>query len=593
MGTIVAKLRNLADEPAYHGSTADLRRLADDLESGNSAPWRKRELRAFFDIDSVVGDDRTGVARVARHMDLVRNLLLFLPLLFTWGGIFLAVRAYRSLLNAPLAEQAQFADASFLQMWTRGFGGRTWATFDVVAMVDFLAILAIIVFFVVGTVLQRRASTAEEADRVRKVDVLRSALAEAAHEVGSDGDVVDRLTASVETLLPAYQETLDRMVSSQREMNRLVSSGQANIADLVRATGDLAVTGTAIAASAKDLESPAAALVSHVRAMETTTGSFASTVAAITTDLPSTRAGLLAVVTSVGELNRELRDMYTGRIEDLRKESAAYSVAVGELTAARQDLADSIDRGRHNVDAFVSATETLGVGASAVVTSSDDLKFTVAALAATTERFGGTVESLVSGTRDLASGLPAAQAGVLEVLAAIGDLGRKMEDIYARQEVVAQELGVLADNPLATAQAAKRTAEVARDAEKALAATVSALPEQMDRMRAAILTALDLELEERRAAAASVGDSFGTFSGAAVDAARSLKQAVDELRTFPGPLPDLRAAADELARSLEQSRLLVDELTHSVRDGGGAQGDPLSRRRWPWGRMAGDERQAG
>ncbi|QQQ78170.1 hypothetical protein IOD16_06780 [Saccharothrix sp. 6-C] len=595
---VAAELRELAGRPAYRNCAPALTRLAGDLDAGNTTPWRKVDLLAFFDADLVTGNGTGAGARLARHVELVRNLLLFLPLLITWGGIYFAVQAYRSLLNAPAAEQAQFADASFLQMWTRGFGDRTWITLDVVALLDSGAILGVIVFSLLGTWLQRKAEAAEEDDRLARVDALQVLLIEAGLAVHLDGgDAIDRLAAKTEKLLPLYQDTLDHLVTTQREMIGLVDAGRGNIAELSRITGDLAHTGSTIAASVKDLEDPTAALTAHVREVDTAVGSLVSGLSGVTTGLPGARDALHQVVAQVEGLNRDLREVYAGRIEELRSETAAHGAAATELAHAREELASSLDRGRVDVAELARAARTMADSSGAISDSSDHLRANLTTLTTTTAEFGGHVQSLVQESRGVNEKLPAAQQGVLDVLTGVRDLGRKLDDIYARQEVVTQELGYFVDIPLATVQAVKRSVDEARRIEEALQAAVQALPVQMDRLREAVLTALDRELDERRSAAGEVGGALGQFNGAAVQAAQALREAADEFRAAPESIaPDLRAASDGLARSLDQSRELVESLNRLAEHNGStsSQGSGPKRRRWPWsgsgrvdGRVAG------
>ncbi|WP_146173953.1 hypothetical protein [Saccharothrix carnea] len=577
-----ASLRELAGSPAYRDLAPGLVRLADDLGNGDTAPWRGVDLLAFFDAEAVVGQRRGVVAWCARHVDVVRTVLLFLPLLVTWGGIYFAVQAYRELLGAPRAEQEVFADASFLQMWTRGFGDRTWVTLDVVALLDFCAILAVVVFFVGGTLLQRRAAEAEERDRLLKADALRDVLIEAGAAVRRvDDQAVDRLTDSAKELLPVYDETLRRLVDAQKVLADLVDDGRANITELVRATGDLAQTGTVIAGSAKSLEVPTAELATRVREMETVTGAFAAGVQQVNANLPAARDDLLAVVRAVGELHGQLNGIYHARVDDLRSEAAAHSAAVAELAKTREELVVSIEAGKRSLADFADAAKDIAVGGRAIVDSSDGLKSTVESLARSTDRFGDRVDTLVTGAEGLNSRLPAAQQQVLDVLAGIRDVGAKLDDIHARQEVVTQELGVLADNPLAAATAANRTAKLAKETEAVLRTVVADLPAQMEHLRKSVVVALDRELEERRAAAGLVGDSFVRFDESAVKAAQALQRAVDDLRAAPALLlPELHAVSVELADSAQQSRRVVEAMTRVV------ELDGQVRRRW-WRRGSG------
>ncbi len=140
-------LDELAAKPSCRNLASTLTQLATDFRAGEIGRWTSVDLLRILDPDEVVLDRSDKLNQRLASLDFIRTLALFLPLLFTWGGIFFAVQAYRGLLNAPPEEQAKFQDASFLQMWTRGFGDRTWVTLDVVALLDFVAITAVVILW--------------------------------------------------------------------------------------------------------------------------------------------------------------------------------------------------------------------------------------------------------------------------------------------------------------------------------------------------------------------------------------------------------------------------------------------------------------
>ncbi len=559
---VASRLDNLASEPAYQNFAADLTRLAGDLRAEDTAAWRRIDLVSYFDASSVVGRARGLLAVLSRHVEVVRNVLLFTPLFFTWVGIFAAVQAYRELLAAPWAEQAQFEEASFLQLWTRGFGDRTWWTLDHVAMCDFIALGAVIVMFLLGSWLQNRTDAIEEKDRLAKASELRSVLVDVGLASRQEStELVDRMSASLRSLLPEYQKTVRQLVTAQQEMNNLVTHGKDNIALMVRATGDLADSSTTIAESAKNLESPAGLLAGHVHGLETTSRDLAANLGHVTTGITSARDGMAEVVKGTGDLNRELRDVYTSRIEELRRESSAHAATVGELIEAQHELGRSIESGRVGVAQWVRGAEALAAGGSTIVDTANELRDHVGALRVASEKFGHAVGSMVSGTQSLATQLPSAQQGVLDVLGAVTQLSKKLDGVHERQERVTANIAALADNPQAAANAAKRTAQTALDAEVALRQAVEALPGQMDQLRVAVVEAFDRELELRRTAADSLGASVGRFNGTAGETAQALHDAVEGLRSAPTlMLPELSTASQDLAVALEQCRALVTEL---------------------------------
>jgi methyl-accepting chemotaxis protein len=560
--TVANRLDNLASKRAYHNFSADLRRLAADLRAGNAAAWRRVDLVSYFDANSVVGRARGVLAAASRHVEIVRNVLLFTPLFFTWVGIFAAVQAYRELLAAPWEEQKQFEDASFLQLWTRGFGDRTWWTLDHVAMCDFVALAAVIVMFLLGSSLQNRTAAIEEKDRMKRLSELRSVLVDAGLALREEGsELVDRMSASLRSLLPEYQRTVQQLVAAQQEMSNLVTNGKDNISLMVRATGELAISSTTIAESAKSMESPTGQLAGHVHGVENATRDLAANLGHVANGITSAKDGMADVVKGAGDLNRELRDVYANRIEELRQESTAHAATVGELIEARRELNRSIESGRVGVAQWVRGTAAIAASGSSIVDSTNELREHVAALRAASEKFDQTVGSMVSGTQSFATQLPSAQKGVLEVLASVLQLSKKLDGVHERQERLTANIAALADNPQAAASAAKRTAETARDAEVALRQAVEALPGQMDQLRVAVVEAFDRELEHRRAAADSLGASVGEFNGTAGETAQALREAVEGLHSAPTlMLPELRTASQDLAEALDQCRGLVAEL---------------------------------
>lgn len=579
VNTAASRLDNLAGEPAYQNFEADLRRLAGDLRAGDTAAWRQVDLVSYFDAGSVVGRARGFRAALARHVEIVRNVLLFTPLFFTWVGIFAAVQAYRELLAAPWSEQAQFENASFLQLWTRGFGDRTWWTLDHVALCDFLALAAVIVTFLVGSWLQNRADTLAELDRGSKVSQLRSALIDAGLALRQEGaELVDQVSASLRSLLPEYQKTVHQLVAAQREMNTLVTNGTENITLMVRATGELATSSTAIAASAKSMEVPTGQLAVHVQGVGAASGDLATNLGQVASEFTTARNGMADVVEGAGALNRELRAAYTSRVDELRWESEAHAATVGELVEARHELSRSIESGRDAVTRWVQGTEAIAESGKSVVDTANGLRDNVDAMRVSSEKFGDSVDSMVTGTQSLAAQLPSAQKGVLDVLAAVTQLSKKLDGVHERQERLTANIAALADNPQAAASAAKRTADTAKAAEVALRQTVEALPAQMNQLRVSLVEAFDRELEHRRTAADSLGASIGKFNGTAGETAQALSNAVDGLRSAPTlMLPELRTASQDLAEALEQSRALVTELLAA---------NGRRPRRWPFSRAS-------
>ncbi len=164
------RLHDLAERLDRNGnSTAAgrLRDLADAVAGGPSAPyWAFVDLFRVFSPDDLGEHPRDGITR---WFEFFRNVLVLLPLIVTWAGIWSAVDSYHSLIT----EKPQLAAQSFIYLWQGGFEGRTPLTLSLVAIID--AALLVGVFVLTFMVYGRQLSSGRAPDD----SALREALVEA------------------------------------------------------------------------------------------------------------------------------------------------------------------------------------------------------------------------------------------------------------------------------------------------------------------------------------------------------------------------------------------------------------------------------
>lgn len=170
IATTQQRLCDLADRLDTNGNSstaAHLRDLADAVAGGPSAPkWALVDIFRVFSPDDLAEQPRDGVVR---WFEFFRNVLVLLPLIVTWVGIWTAVESYHSLIkdNPSLAAQ------SFVYLWQGGFEGRTWLTLSWVAIVDAALLFGVFVLTIV--VYRRQLSSGRAYDG----SPLREALVEA------------------------------------------------------------------------------------------------------------------------------------------------------------------------------------------------------------------------------------------------------------------------------------------------------------------------------------------------------------------------------------------------------------------------------
>jgi hypothetical protein len=183
----------------------------------STTSWASRNVHEIIDIDTITERARgKGSSRFVNRMELLRNVLIVLPLTLTWLGISQAVNLYGQYSGND-------SQQSFIFLWQQGFGGRLWSIFTLssLAFVDFLLLLLIVgLTFVVS----RQQSIIEndiEQDTARLRSELADALARAALCLGerqlgqptSFTDVVMRLD-HISQQTAARLDTVTQQISS-------------------------------------------------------------------------------------------------------------------------------------------------------------------------------------------------------------------------------------------------------------------------------------------------------------------------------------------------------------------------------------------
>ena len=113
-----------------------------------------------------------AVARWARLITLIRNVLVFAPVALTWAAVGQATTAFSKYVKVNGADVVNFLD-----FWQNGYGvlGNEWKIANV-AQLDFLIILVVIILTLVASVFGRRA-TSEQAAYEEQIERERIGLA--------------------------------------------------------------------------------------------------------------------------------------------------------------------------------------------------------------------------------------------------------------------------------------------------------------------------------------------------------------------------------------------------------------------------------
>lgn len=122
-----------------------LRQLADQLAEPDATNLTGVDLAAIYDPDVMLPEGTPGQRRFANGLELLRDVLIFVPVIYTWWQIATALRAYDQYTGR----------APFLLAWQQGFGNRT-EPLSTSATVVAVVVLAVIFCTVVAHAVRGR-----------------------------------------------------------------------------------------------------------------------------------------------------------------------------------------------------------------------------------------------------------------------------------------------------------------------------------------------------------------------------------------------------------------------------------------------------
>jgi chromosome segregation ATPase len=329
---------SLAVRPEFRRVKELLERLAADLRTKDAAPWARVDLLSVFDTELDLPDP----ARRGHRLASLRGVLILAPVLITWWGIYEAIQAYRGLLQASAEERAPYVNQSFLQLWTTGFGDRTSWTLDRVALLDALAIVAVILVALLVDRTRHRAARDDAGLRTEAQRKLREALVDAKLALAAAGyDAPDQLSKNVVDLVPEYRATLKQMLSAQKEMAESLDKGKYTVEAMVQATRNLSNAGAAVGAGAAEVGRQVAALETRVRELDARLTALVTGMDGLGTQVPEVNRGLHDVLDGVRDIGKRLDGVHTRQDAIVENLSVVTDVPLTAAQSAKRtaDLA--------------------------------------------------------------------------------------------------------------------------------------------------------------------------------------------------------------------------------------------------------------
>ncbi|MBE1537599.1 coiled-coil domain-containing protein [Actinomadura algeriensis] len=441
------RLAALAAEPRMSPRADQLRGLAGALESGTGLErWAVIDLyAAFLRDDTVAEPDDPGGARgtAAAVRDLAPSVLIFMPIMLTWLGLFKATSAYRRSRG-----DADLAGMSFLEQWQTGFDGRLggWFYFDRIALGTLLLICLLITVTVAEMAARRRSERAGARERTRLTRELAAALTAADLHLGryrvDDASRVEEAARRLEDAAEEARRAGESAAELQRETNEAVARARAGF---------------------DRLERLAEALLAGDEAVRDATGKIGAAAAAVGGRVDALASATVSVAGAAAELTRASAD----GAELLGK--AVEDAADRLRTAAAQDraglgdrIAEALDSGSTAIRAALDDWRTDGaIYSHRHEMTADHLGAVVGSVEELLLRMDGSIRELMDGTTASLGRLPGAVDALDEhARLSVAELQRTLT--AATGEIRAELDRLLTGLPEADGRTAQVTAELAR-----------------------------------------------------------------------------------------------------------------------------------
>src|SRR5579884_2321839 len=158
------KLAEIVERTAHdkNGATR-LRFLAEAVEA-NAAEWANKDIYQIVNPEMIAERYRSRYAsfigNLVAVLELLRNILIFAPIIVTWYGISQATAAYHALLGSHPDQVSQ----PFLYLWEQGFGGRlpSWLVLSNIGWIDASILAAIFIITIIAFFCARIDNTRKE-----------------------------------------------------------------------------------------------------------------------------------------------------------------------------------------------------------------------------------------------------------------------------------------------------------------------------------------------------------------------------------------------------------------------------------------------
>jgi methyl-accepting chemotaxis protein len=335
-------------EPPLAHSTA-LAALGTSLENDDVYSLAGMNLIAAFPPEVVLADvDHLGYSGV-RRLELVRDLLVFLPVLVTWWQLRSALEAYNR--SVTQAAQQHTTAVNFLLGWQRGFNHQTWP----------LSTSAVIVVAIIASVIGATAMAHYWRNQIEKANSRAGQRVELAGLLAEGTVLLSRIRRpatgtftrdDIQDMVKGFYESSDQLTKTLRDTGTQIQDALQSgpVSRLETALTEWSTAAAALSGLAESLTVPAEILAKMSeleRRLAESNRQLTADIAHLVSQLTADIGRLVGQLTDgMGQQTEGISRLITQlgeHIDAAGQEAAAHIQMARNVSDATQEVRDTID----------------------------------------------------------------------------------------------------------------------------------------------------------------------------------------------------------------------------------------------------------
>lgn len=318
---------------AGQNAAARLRHVVAHIHSYTAA-----EVYATLDpagTQDAIIQGRAGITGLTHALAIVRNVLILLPLLLTWAGLYWATKTYQADVNTHHDD----LNHPFLELWQNGFHSssnvNSLFSFSHLALADVVLFVLIIIVGLAADIAVRFVRTRSRTAR-EQLEQCAAELGNAAGQPSDTGDMVNDLLAvkeRVEQILGGIATSIKEASNSMGAVATLANDFKAGAQSIAGSADKIGQQATALAGAVNGIQGAAGRMADSANSLSTQAGTMHTSQEKATDALNNLLLQYRQIAANTDNTAKEIKSAVTGFGQSLSQTQQAMQSASNSLDA--------------------------------------------------------------------------------------------------------------------------------------------------------------------------------------------------------------------------------------------------------------------